>query len=85
MVLVPAVFLAQCLIFFFPAGTLDYRETWVFIVFLLVPFLFGLTCPSQKISVILVRRMRSTKKIRPERDHQGLKLHFPHRFSYPGP
>jgi hypothetical protein len=36
-VLVPAVFLGLCLIFFVPAGTLDYWETWVFIVFSLRP------------------------------------------------
>ncbi len=61
-VLVPAVFLALGLIFFVPAGTLDYWEAWVFITVLLVPFLFVLTYLLRKDPSLLVRRIRFNEK-----------------------
>ena len=42
-VLVPAVFLFLSLLFFVPAGTLDYWEAWAYCAILVVPFLFVLT------------------------------------------
>jgi hypothetical protein len=41
--LVPAVFMGLGLIFFVPAGTLDYWEAWVYRAVLFVPFLFVFT------------------------------------------
>src|SRR4030042_2356199 len=61
-VLVPGVFLGLCLIFFVPAGTLDYWEAWVFIIVLLVPFLFVLTYLLRKDPELLVRRIRFNEK-----------------------
>jgi protein-S-isoprenylcysteine O-methyltransferase Ste14 len=61
-VLVPAVFLGLCLIFFVPAGTLDYWEAWVYIAVLLVPFLFVLTYLLRKDPELLVRRIRFNEK-----------------------
>jgi hypothetical protein len=60
--LVPAVFLGLCLIFFVPAGTLDYWEAWIFCAVLLVPFLFVLTCLLIKDPELLARRIRLNKK-----------------------
>jgi protein-S-isoprenylcysteine O-methyltransferase Ste14 len=61
-VLVPAVFLGLGLIFFVPAGTLDYWEAWVFIAVLLVPFLFVLTYLLRKDPELLARRIRLNEK-----------------------
>ena len=61
-VLVPAVFLFLGLIFFVPAGTLDYWEAWVYFAVLLVPFLFVLTYLLKKDPELLVRRIRLSEK-----------------------
>jgi len=61
-VLVPAVFLGLGLIFFVPAGTLDYWEAWVFIAVLLVPFLFVLTYLLRKDPELMARRIRLNEK-----------------------
>jgi len=61
-VLVPAVFLGLGLIFFVPAGTLDYWEAWIFIAVLLVPFLFVLTYLLRKDPELLARRIRLNEK-----------------------
>ena len=61
-VLVPAVFLGLCLIFFVPAGTLDYWEAWVYIAVLLVPFLFVLTYLLREDPELLARRIRFNEK-----------------------
>jgi protein-S-isoprenylcysteine O-methyltransferase Ste14 len=60
--LVPAVFLVLGLIFFIPAGTLDYWEAWVYCAVLLVPFLFVLTYLLRKDPELLVRRIRLREK-----------------------
>lgn len=61
-VLVPAVFLVLGLIFFIPAGTLDYWEAWVYCIVLLVPFLFVLTYLLSKDPELLARRIRHNEK-----------------------
>jgi protein-S-isoprenylcysteine O-methyltransferase Ste14 len=61
-VLVPAVFLGLGLIFFVPAGTLEYWEAWVFIAVLLIPFLFVLTYLLRKDPELLARRTRLSEK-----------------------
>ncbi len=61
-VLVPAVFLGLGLIFFIPAGTLDYWEAWVYCAVLLVPFLFVLTYLLRKDPELLVRRTRLNER-----------------------
>jgi protein-S-isoprenylcysteine O-methyltransferase Ste14 len=61
-VLVPAVFLVLGLIFFIPAGTLDYWEAWVYCIVLLVPFLFVLTYLLSKDPELLARRIRLNEK-----------------------
>jgi len=61
-VLVPAVFLGLSLIFFVPAGTLDYWEAWIFIAVLLIPILFVLTYLLRKDPELLVRRIRFNEK-----------------------
>ena len=60
--LVPAVFLGLGLIFFVPAGTLDYWEAWVYCAVLLVPFLFVLTYLLRKDPELLARRIRFREK-----------------------
>ena len=60
--LVPAVFLGLGLIFFVPAGTLEYWEAWVFIAVLLIPFLFVLTYLLRKDPELLARRTRLSEK-----------------------
>lgn len=60
--LVPTVFLGLGLIFFIPAGTLDYWEAWVFIAVLLVPFLFVLTYLLRKEPELLARRIRLNER-----------------------
>ena len=61
-VLVPAVFLGLGLIFFIPAGTLDYWEAWVYCAVLLVPFVFVLTYLLRKDPELLARRIRLNEK-----------------------
>ena len=61
-VLVPTVFLGLGLIFFVPAGTLDYWEAWVYCAVLLVPFLFVLTYLLRKDPELLARRIRLNEK-----------------------
>jgi len=61
-VLVPAVLFALCLIFFIPAGTLEYWEAWVFIAVLFVPFLFVLTYLLRKDPSLLARRIQFNEK-----------------------
>ena len=60
--LVPAVFLGLGLIFFVPAGTLDYWEAWVYCAVLLVPFVFVLTYILRKDPELLARRIRLNEK-----------------------
>ena len=60
--LVPAVFLVLGLLFFIPAGTLDYWEAWVYCAVLLVPFLFVLTYLLRKDPELLARRIRLREK-----------------------
>ena len=60
--LVPAVFLGLGLIFFVPAGTLDYWEAWVYCAVLLVPFVFVLTYLLRKDPELLARRIRLNEK-----------------------
>lgn len=60
--LVPVVFLGLGLIFFVPAGTLDYWEAWVYCAVLLVPFLFVLTYLLRNDPELLVRRMRLNER-----------------------
>lgn len=60
--LVPAVFLVLGLIFFIPAGTLDYWEAWVYCTVLFVPFLFVLFYLLRKEPELLVRRIRLNEK-----------------------
>jgi protein-S-isoprenylcysteine O-methyltransferase Ste14 len=60
--LVPAVFLVLGMIFFIPAGTLDYWEAWVYCTVLLVPFLFVLTYLLRKDPELLARRIRLNEK-----------------------
>ena len=60
--LVPAVFLGLGLIFFVPAGTLDYWEAWVYCAVLLIPFLFVLNYLLRKDPELLARRMRLNEK-----------------------
>jgi len=60
--LIPAVFLGLGLIFFVPAGTLDYWEAWVYCTVLLVPFLFVLTYLLRKEPELLARRIRLNEK-----------------------
>jgi protein-S-isoprenylcysteine O-methyltransferase Ste14 len=60
--LVPAVFLGLGLIFFVPAGTLDYWEAWVYCAVLLAPFLFVLTYLLRKNPELLVRRINIREK-----------------------
>ena len=62
MLLVPVVFLGLGLIFFVPAGTLDYWEAWVYCAVLLVPFLFVLTYLLRNDPELLVRRMRLNER-----------------------
>ena len=61
-VLVPAVFLGLGLIFFVPAGTLDYWEAWVYCAVLLVPCVFVLTYLLRKDPELLARRIRLNEK-----------------------
>jgi protein-S-isoprenylcysteine O-methyltransferase Ste14 len=61
-VMVPASFIGLGLIFFVPAGTLDYWEAWVFIAVLLVPFFFVLTYLLRKEPELQVRRMRLSER-----------------------
>ena len=56
--LVPALFLVLGLVFFVPAGTLDYWEAWIYCVVLLVPFLFVLAYLLRTDPELLVRRTR---------------------------
>ena len=60
--LVPAVFVGLGLIFFVPAGTLDYWEAWVYCAVLLVPFVFVLTYLLRKDPELLARRIRLNEK-----------------------
>jgi len=60
--LVPAVFLGLGLIFFVPAGTLDYWEAWVYCAVLLVPCVFVLTYLLRKDPELLARRIRLNEK-----------------------
>jgi len=60
--LVPAVFVGLGLIFFVPAGTLDYWEAWVYCAVLLVPFVFVLTYILRKDPELLARRIRLNEK-----------------------
>lgn len=60
--LVPAVFLGLGLLFFVPAGTVDYWEAWVYCAVLLVPFLFVLTYLLRKDPELLARRIRIHEK-----------------------
>ena len=60
--LVPFGFLVLGLIFFVPAGTLDYWEAWVYCAVLLVPFVVGLIYLVRKNPELLARRMRLREK-----------------------
>ena len=60
--LVPAGFLVLGLIFFVPAGTLDYWEAWVYCAVLLVPFIVVLIYLVRKNPELLARRMRLREK-----------------------
>ncbi len=61
-VLVPAVFLFLAILFFLPAGTLDYWEAWVYCTVLLIPFLVVLTYLLIHDPELLTRRMRIREK-----------------------
>ncbi len=61
-VMVPAVFLFLGLLFFVPAGTLDYWEAWVYCAVLLIPFLVVLTYLLIYDPELLARRMRTREK-----------------------
>ena len=60
--LVPALFLSLGLIFFVPAGTLDYWEAWVYCAVLLIPFLFVLAYLLRTDPELLTRRLRYSEK-----------------------
>lgn len=60
--LVPALFLVLGLVFFVPAGTLDYWEAWVYCAALLVPFLFVLTYLLRTDPELLLRRIQLREK-----------------------
>jgi len=61
-ILVPTVFLFLGLLFFVPAGTIDYWEAWIYCAVLLVPFLAVLTYLISHNPELLVRRMRFKEK-----------------------
>ena len=60
--LVPVIFVGLGLIFFVPAGTLDYWEAWVYCAVLLILFLFVLNYLLREDPELLARRMRLNEK-----------------------
>jgi protein-S-isoprenylcysteine O-methyltransferase Ste14 len=60
--LVPATLLVLGLLFFVPAGTLDYWEAWVYCAALLIPFLIVVTYLLRNDPELLARRIRLNEK-----------------------
>jgi len=60
--LFPSALLVLGLVLFVPAGTLDYREAWVYCAVLLVPFVFVITYLLRKDPELLARRIRHREK-----------------------
>jgi protein-S-isoprenylcysteine O-methyltransferase Ste14 len=60
--LVPATLLVLGLLFFVPAGTLDYWEAWVYCAVIIVPFLLVFAWLFRNNPELLARRMRFEEK-----------------------
>jgi protein-S-isoprenylcysteine O-methyltransferase Ste14 len=60
-------FLALCLLFFLPAGTLDYWEAWVYLAVLFTPMAFALVYLVRNDPELLERRMRMREREREQK------------------
>ncbi len=77
--------LALCLLFFLPAGTLDYWEAWVYLAVLFTPMSFLLVYLLRNDPELLERRMRMREREREQRLIIKLSyLWFPLAFLLPG-
>jgi len=78
-------FLVLCLLFFVPAGTLNYWEAWVYLAVLFVPMTFMLVYLLRNDPQLLERRMRMREKEHAQRLVIRLSfLWFPLAFVLPG-
>jgi len=55
-------FIVLAAMFFLPAGTLDYRQAWIYMTIVLVPMSLVLACFLKKDPELLARRLRTKEK-----------------------